>query len=100
MKIISKEIKNNDMLASVREQAKQYNVTPKTIQNAMKELEDLNLINKVQGSGMYITVNETKRKKMIQDEIKKLNIQYLNDMSKLGFTCTEAKAKLMEDCDD
>lgn len=100
MKIISNEIKNGDLLPPVREQAKQYNVTPKTIQNAMKKLEELDLINKVQGSGIYITVNETKRKHMIQDEIKKLNKQYLSDMSKLGFSCMEAKEKLMEDCDD
>lgn len=100
MKIISKEINNNDMLAPVREQAKQYNVTPKTIQNAMRELEELGLIKKVQGSGIYITVDEKKRKEIISDETSKLNKQYLRDMKRLGFSCTEAKLKLMEDCDD
>ncbi len=99
-KIISKEYNNNDMLPPVREQASNYSVTPKTIQNAMKKLEELGLIKKVQGSGIFITVTETQRLQIIEEEVKKIKQCYFNEMKKLGFDKIQSIQKITEERDD
>jgi len=99
-KIITNELKNNDMLPSIREQARSYQVTPKTVQNAMKKLEALGLIKKVQGSGIYVSVDENQRQTLIQNEIHKIFQQFIKEMNQIGFSKEKAKIKFLEACDD
>lgn len=99
-KVIARELSSGDLLPPVRVQAKEYNVTPKTIQNAMSLLEEQRIVNKVQGSGIYISISKKELSEMIEEEAILLMKQYIDGMNNLGFDLKEAKRKLLEVSDD
>lgn len=84
--IISGRFKLGERLPSVRELALAAKVNPNTMQKALIELENNNLIYTERTNGKYV-VNDKKlldkeREKLAQDIINK----YLNDMNKLGIS--------------
>lgn len=89
--IISGKLRPGDKLLSVREFAIKFKVNPNTIQKALVELEDLNLIYTERTNGKYVTndknlINEYKQK-CAKDIIDK----YFKDMRSIGYDHNEAK---------
>lgn len=86
MQIISGEYAAGDKLPSVRDLATEASVNPNTMQKALTELEQSNLVFSVRTSGRYITED-----KMIIEELKTAQAQktietFLNQMKRLGLS--------------
>ena len=87
--IISEKIKPGERLPSVRELALQTKVNPNTMQKALVELEDLNLIYTERTNGKYVTDDKKtidKYKKKYADELSK---KYILGMKNIGYDETE-----------
>jgi len=87
--ILMNELKQGDVLRSVRALAKEYQVTPKTIQNATNYLVELGVLIKRQGVGMTITDDI----KVIEDVkwlyIKELKQELEQNLFKVGISLEE-----------
>lgn len=57
---ILKDMQPGDKLPSEAEYAAQYEVTRSTIQKALKDLEDLQMINRIQGKGSFVKLKNPK----------------------------------------
>lgn len=57
---ILKDMQPGDKLPSEAEYASQYEVTRSTIQKALKDLEDLQMINRIQGKGSFVKLKNPK----------------------------------------
>lgn len=90
-KIIQKELKPGDMLLSVRKMAKQYGVTPRTIQNVFKYIENAPFIEKKQGVGYYVTMDEEKVALAKQNYILNQIDSYYESLEKIGIDKETAK---------
>ena len=81
--------KIGDRLPSVRELSVIFKVNPNTVQKALGELENLNLIYTERTNGKFVTEN----KKIIEDYLESLaqekTIIYINDMKDLGYSLKE-----------
>lgn len=89
--IISGKYNIGEKLPSVRDLAYEMKVNPNTMQKALSELEDLNLIYTERTNGKYVTQD-----KNIIDKYKKLYIEeltnkYVENMKNLGLTIEEIK---------
>ena len=83
--IISGQLKSGERLPSVRDLALQNKVNPNTMQKALVELEELNLIYTERTNGKYVTEDTKlieKYKKQYADELTK---KYLSNMQEIGF---------------
>lgn len=83
--IISGKIKSGERLPSVRDLALQNKVNPNTMQKALVELEELNLIYTERTNGKFVTEDTKlieKYKKQYADE---LTNKYLSNMQEIGF---------------
>ena len=83
--IISGKIKSGERLPSVRDLALQNKVNPNTMQKALIELEELNLIYTERTNGKFVTEDIKlieKYKKQYADE---LTNKYLSNMQEIGF---------------
>lgn len=87
--IISGKLKPGDRLPSVRELALQAKVNPNTMQKALIELEELNLIYTERTNGKYVTTDPNLIAKYKQDYAKTLSIKYFSNMENIGFTPQE-----------
>lgn len=83
--IISGKIMPGDRLPSVRDFALQLKVNPNTLQKALAELEDLNLIYTERTNGKFVTTDQ----KLIDMYKKKyafqLSKKYFSSMKDIGF---------------
>ena len=87
--IVNGKYKIGDRLPSVRELSVIFKVNPNTVQKALGELENLNLIYTERTNGKFVTEN----KKIIEDYLESLaqekTIIYINDMKDLGYSLKE-----------
>lgn len=87
--IVSGGFSPGDKLPSVRELAQTACVNPNTMQKAMSELEKDGLLYTLRSSGRFITDDEALIKK-IKNELAEAEIEnFMQDMSKLGFSVEE-----------
>lgn len=87
--IISGKINPGDKLPSVRELAIQTQVNPNTMQKALSELENLNLIYTERTTGKYVTKDEKLIDKYKKQYAKNLSKNFLANMQELGLTNEE-----------
>jgi GntR family transcriptional regulator len=94
--IISGKFKSGQKLPSVRELALTMKVNPNTIQKALAQLEEENLIYTERTNGKYVTENdrliETIKKQLAQEKVN----NYLNSMEKIGIN-NELAAKYLQE---
>ena len=87
--IVNGKYKIGDRLPSVRELSVIFKVNPNTVQKALGELENLNLIYTERTNGKFVT----KDKKVIDDFLEGLAKEktklYVSDMKSLGFNKKE-----------
>ena len=88
--IISGKIKPGEKLPSVRELALQTKVNPNTMQKALIELEELDLIHTERTNGKYITQNKKLIDKYKKEYANELSKQYFLNMESFGFNKEEA----------
>ena len=88
-KIICGEYQLGSKLPSVRDMATEAGVNPNTMQKALSELEKTGLLYSQRTSGRYITENEEIVMKMRESLAKEQVLEFLNQMSNLGFSLQE-----------
>lgn len=90
--VISGNLKPGEKLPSVREFSLQKKVNPNTMQKALAELENLNLIYTERTNGKYVT-NDIKIIKEYKNKYaKKITNNYITNMLNLGYE----KEKIVE----
>lgn len=89
LEIISGKIKPGDKLPSVRDLSLMTKVNPNTMQKALQELEELNLIYTERTNGKYITTDEEMISKYREDYANELSKKYFTNMETLGFSKKE-----------
>ena len=83
--IIAGYLKPGDKLPSVREFASLTKVNPNTVQKAMMELEELNLIYTERTNGKFVTTDQKLIDKYRKEEALIISKQYITDMKNIGF---------------
>lgn len=87
--IMKGELKNGEMLPSIRDLASSIRVNPNTVVRAYREMENEGTVMARQGMGYIITTSKKNIKKMILDELKKDLTDYLVKYRKLGLSIEE-----------
>lgn len=87
--IISGDIKPGERLPSIRELALKNKVNPNTMQKALIELEELNLIYTERTNGKYVTDNQELIDKYKYEYAKKISNKYFSNMKNIGFSQKE-----------
>ena len=82
--IISGVFKCGDKLPSVREFSDTFKVNPNTMQKALSELENMNLIYTERTNGKYVTKDEKLIEKLKDDYAITLAKSYFQGMKKIG----------------
>ena len=83
--IISGKLKSGEKLPSVRELAIITKVNPNTMQKALGELEDLNLIFTERTNGKFVTENQELIKEYRNKYATELSKKYIESMKNIGF---------------
>lgn len=96
--IIKGEISPGDKLPSSRELAIKYEVNPNTAARIYKELEQMNICYVKRGMGTFISESEELVPKLRAQVIDELVDNFVEQMSKLGFSKKEIidKVKIKE----
>lgn len=94
--IISGVFSPGTRIPSVRDLAMQSKVNPNTMQKALSELEELNLIYTERTNGKFVTKDIDLIQKYRDDFAKEQVAMYLKEMSKLGVTKEKAIQYLQE----
>ena len=97
--IISGAFKCGDKLPSVRDFANTFKVNPNTMQKALAELEEMNLIYTERTNGKYVTKDEKVVEKLKDEYAITLAKSYFNGMKKIGFGKADS-IKYLEGIDD
>ena len=87
--IISGRILPGERLPSVREFAIEMKVNPNTMQKALQELENINLIYTERTNGKYVTTDKKLIDKYRKEYALNLSNKYFTDMESVGFTKDE-----------
>ncbi len=87
--IISGKFKPGDRLPSVRELALQTKVNPNTMQKALVELEDMNLVYTERTNGKFVANDEKLIEKYKKEYAKELSNKYFASMENIGMTKRE-----------
>ena len=82
--LISGLFKSGEKLPSVREFATTFKVNPNTMQNALAELESLELIYTERTNGKYVTKDEKLIEKLKDEYALTLAKSYFQGMKKIG----------------
>lgn len=96
IEIISGKLTPGSRLLSVRELALEMQVNPNTMQKALSELEDLNLIFTERTSGKYVTKDEELINKYKTEYAEELARNYFTHMENIGFSKENAILFLKE----
>ena len=83
--IISGKIKPGERLPSVRDLAMQTKVNPNTMQKALVELEELELVYTERTNGKFVTHNRNLIDKFKKQYAKELSEKYFLSMENIGF---------------
>lgn len=97
--LISGVFKSGEKLPSVREFSETFNVNPNTMQKALSELENMNLIYTERTNGKYVTKNKELIKKLKDDYAITLVKSYFQGMKRIGLGKTES-IKYLERIED
>ena len=96
LEIVSGKLKKGERMPSVRELAITMKVNPNTMQKALAELENEQLIYTERTNGKFVTQNE-KRIQEVKKELAKEKVNtYLNSMKDIGIRFEEAINYLQE----
>lgn len=87
--IISKELREGDKLASVRDLSTELKVNPNTIQRAYKELEREGFAYTQRGMGTFVTDNMDLIYNLKKDTAKEVMDKFIEGMRDLGFSSEE-----------
>ena len=94
--IISGEFKEGERLPSVRELALTARVNPNTMQKALLELEEEELVHTDRTNGKYVTTNKERieqiKKELAEEKVRK----YITDMKNIGINYEESVQYLQE----
>lgn len=82
--LISGVFKAGEKLPSVREFANEFKVNPNTMQKALVELENMNLIYTERTNGKYVTKDKELINKLKDEYAITLAKSYINGMKKIG----------------
>ena len=82
--LISGVFKSGEKLPSVREFANEFKVNPNTMQKALAELENMDLIYTERTNGKYVTKDEKLINKLKDEYAITLAKSYINGMKKIG----------------
>ncbi len=96
LEIVSGNLKPGERLPSVRELALTARVNPNTMQKALVELENKELIYTERTNGKFVTQDNKLIEKMKKELAKEKVNNYLNDMKNIGITYEEAIVYLQE----
>ena len=88
--IISGYLKSGERLPSVRDLALKTKVNPNTMQKALAELEELNLIYTERTNGKFVTNDQKLIDKFRDEYANYLSDKYFFDMKSIGFDKSEA----------
>lgn len=91
LQIISGKLLPNEKLPSVRELAYNMKVNPNTMQKALSDLEDLELIYTERTNGKFVTTSEKTINKYKKEYIEKITKNYINNMQEIGIDIEEIK---------
>lgn len=91
LQIISGKMLPNEKLPSVRDLAYNMKVNPNTMQKALSDLEDLELIYTERTNGKFVTTNKKIIEKYKKEYIEKITKNYINNMSEIGIDINEIK---------
>ena len=94
--LISGVFKAGDKLPSVRDFATTFKVNPNTMQKALAELENEQLIYTERTNGKYVTEDEELIEKIKRKLAKEIIDNYLNNMKKIGIDYNSAVKYLQE----
>ncbi|MFW6120352.1 MAG: GntR family transcriptional regulator [Petrotogales bacterium] len=87
--IMKGEIKDGEMMPSIRDLASSIRVNPNTVVRAYREMENEGTVMARQGMGYIIITNKKNIKKMILDELKRDLSNYLVKYQKIGLSIEE-----------
>ena len=90
VQIVSGKLKKGERLPSVRELAIMMKVNPNTMQKALAELENENLIYTERTNGKFVTEDEKQIGKVKKELAKEKVRTYLSSMKKIGIHFEEA----------
>ena len=94
--LISGVFKCGEKLPSVREIATAFKVNPNTMQKALAELENMNLIYTERTNGKFVTKNKKLVQKVKNELAKEKVTKYINDMKDIGIEYKDAIEYLQE----
>lgn len=94
--IVSGKFKKGQRLPSVRELALLMKVNPNTMQKALAELENENLIYTERTNGKYVTDDDKLIEKAKKELAKEMVNNYLNSMKSIGINYDSAVKCLQE----
>ena len=83
--IVTGKYKTGEKIPSVREMSTIYKVNPNTVQKALNELEDNELIYTERTNGKFVTSDKKKIDSYLQKIAREKTISYFNDMRSLGY---------------
>ena len=96
MQIVSGTLKPGEKLKSVREMAMEYGVNPNTMQKALAELENEELLYTMRTAGRYVTEDELLISRLREQQARERISQFLEELSRFGYSKQEIKVLL--DC--
>ena len=96
IEIVSGKFKKGQRMPSVRELALIMKVNPNTMQKALAELENEQLIYTERTNGKYVTEDEELIEKIKRKLAKEIIDNYLNNMKKIGIDYDSAVKYLQE----
>ena len=80
-----------EKLPSVRDFAKEFSVNPNTMQKALTELEARGIIYTERTNGKFVCARKDMSQELRQELAKDIIKDYIDQMTKLGFSITEAE---------
>ena len=87
--IVNRKYKSGEKIPSVRELSNMFRVNPNTVQKALSELEDVELIYTERTNGEFVTDNKKIIKDYLENLAKEKTIIYINNMKQLGYSVKE-----------
>ena len=95
--IITGRYKSGEKIPSVREFSAMFEVNPNTVQKALLELEDINLIVTERTSGKFVTQDKEIIEKIKKQTVDSLILEFYKNMGALGIDKEKALKILNED---
>ena len=87
--IVTGKYKAGEKIPSVRELSTMFRVNPNTVQKALSELKDVELIYTERTNGKFVTDNKKIIKDYLENLAKEKTIIYMNNMKQLGYSVKE-----------